>query len=340
MRERSDSSAPISPLIRKALFRNLIVATISLSSLNLWAQTLYSVTSAAGGPLVAVNPRDGSIVHRVETNVTHSWSGTIDEVGDRLFFGSGTLGMQELMTVDLNTFAVDAVPIPSSSYYRFLEHDPRSRSVLSVLNSAGGPLVAIDPRTGSMEFLINTGAEFPWSGSLDVVGNRLFVGAGGMGSQELFTVDLDALLVSSIPIPSASAYRFLEYYPRSGTLLAVTNAVGLPLVAIDPATGQVEHLVDTNVPNGWHGTLDIVGDRLFFGSGSVGSQELVTVDLGSLTTRSVSISYPGLFTFLEYASPSQLDSVAIPSMTTAGLVIFILLLTTLGGMMIRQWKRA
>lgn len=297
------------------------------------AQVL-SVTTAPGYPVVRIDAASGAILPLFPTNVTSAHPGlnAYDSVGHQLFFLTGTIGSQQLVVANLTTGSVNLLPIADASAYVFFEYDPASGRIIALTNAPGFPLVAIDPVTGVVETLLTTNvtSAHPGLSAFDPTERRLHFLTGFIGSQSLVTVDLDTAAITSVPIPRTDAYVFFEYDPVTERIVSVADGAGFPLLSIDPATGVVQTLFLTNVTSAHPGlsVIDISTQRLFFLTGSVGSQELVTVDIPTGSVSSVSIAMsPAVFVFFE-GDFSNAES--IPALSTAVLLILTAIIAGFG----------
>ena len=317
----------------------LVLAWVSLPGAALLSQTIYSLTSGSGFPVVAIDPATGVVQPLVNTNAPDAAFGlsTLDVAGRRLFFLSGSAGSQVLFIVNLQDRTVASVPIPNPFSYVFFEFDPPSGKILSLTSGPGFPVVSIDPATGVVQPLVNTNAPDASGGfsALDVAGRRLFFLSGSAGSQVLFTVNVQTRTVSSVPIPNPFLYLFFEFDPTSGKILSVSSGPGTPVVTIDPGTGAVQPLVNTNAAGVAFETsaLDVVGRRLFFLAGSVGSQVLFTVNVQTRTVTTVSIPSPVLYIFFEFDPTAA--AIPIPIDRTA-LIALVCGLAAIGCRMLRR----
>jgi len=295
---------------------------------------LYSVTNAPGMPLVRIDADSGVVTTLGPTNLPHPdfLFNTFDIPGQRLFLLTGTIGSQVLQIIDVTTVTVTSVPIPSSAAYDdFFEYDPATAALYSLLNAPGTPLVRIDPATGSIQTVAMTNLPIPDMGfsTFDPIGGRLFLLTGGAGAQVLDIINVRTGSVTTQPIPSSSPYlNFFEYDPQSGYLYSLTAAPGVPLVRIDPRTGVVQQLIDTNLPqlDAGFSTFDIVDGTLFLLGGTVGAQVLeeISVRTGAVTSVSVAIPYSYL-SFFEFANQPQ--SIDVPFQSPVWLALLALALS-------------
>jgi hypothetical protein len=176
-----------------------------------------------------------------------------------------------------------------------------AQSLLSVMWSAGGPLVRIDPATGAVTPLMNTKADQLSFGTFDPIHRRLFLLDGIIGTQKLVITTLNARTSTSIPVPASNAYTFFEYDPVTDRILSVMMAPGFPLVAINPNDGTVETLLLTNAqPDFGFSAFDPVSRRLFYLNGVVGAQSIVTVDLAKRMASGWPIFRSSPYVFFEY----------------------------------------
>jgi len=276
------------------------------------AQTLYSVATSPGAPLLAIDPPSANVrTVATSTGATQAAFGpsAIDPAGRRLFFfgapGGGSTLLPGIFTVDLTSGATTSHYIQGSAGpMRSLEYDPSTRKLLYVANVSGAPLASIDPDTGILTVLIaSTGSTGSSLSAFDPASRRLFfLGAAGItgGSiPTLFTVELATLAVSSRPVASDSL-AFFRYDPVSGALIGVSNAPGVPVVSIDPNTGLVTTLVaSTGAARADFGALDSAGRKLYF-EGLLGlAQGLFTIDLATRTASSASIARTDAYVFLQ-----------------------------------------
>lgn len=276
------------------------------------AQTLYSVASSPGAPLLAIDPSSAKVrTVAMTTGATQAAFGpaAIDPAGRRLFFfgapGGGSTVLPGIFTVDLTSGTATSHYIQGTAGpMRFLEYDPFTRKLLFVANATGAPLASIDPETGVLTTLLaSTGATGAFLSAIDAVGRRLFfigaVGITGGSVPTLFTVDLATLAVSNRPVATDSL-AFFRYDPVSGALIGVSNAPGVPVVSIDPNTGLVTTLVaSTGAARADFGALDSAGGKLYF-EGLLGlAQGLFTVDLATRTASSASIARTDGYVFLQ-----------------------------------------
>lgn len=306
----------------------LCVAVIVASSLAAHAQSLLSVTSSIGSPVVRVDPATGSAQTVLATGATAPdfGLGTFDPVRRRLFFLNGFVGAQELVTVDLTSSSVTTVPVAIPAAYLFIQYDQATGRIFSVTNAPGTPLVAIDPSTGASATLLVTGIASPDFGlrAFEPVSRRLYFLSGPPAAQNLVTIDLSTNGVSVHPIPLAGSYLFFEFDPATGRVLSLTNQPGSPLIAIDPATGSTQTLFNTGAPQPDFGlsAIDVVGHQLFFLNGPVGSQSLFTVNLTAQTASSVPAAMLASYLLFE------VDPAPIPAFTSAMLGLLALTLVT------------
>jgi len=117
-------------------------------------------------------------------------------------------------------------------------------------------------------------------------------------------------------------------------ILSVTSQTGSPVVSIDPATGTVQPLFNTNASaaNFGFSAFDPASRRLYFLSGSVGTQQLVIADLNSSTVTTRSIAIPAAYIFFELEGPA----VSIPTLSFTLLVVMAGAMAAVGSLMLRR----
>jgi hypothetical protein len=285
---------------------------LGVGSLSVHAQTLYSVASSPGAPLLAIDPASAKVrTVATTTGATQAAFGpsAIDAEGRRLFFfgapGGGSTVLPGIFTVDLTSGTTTSHWIQGSAGpIRFLEYDPVTRKLLFAGNTTGAPVASIDPETGILTTLLPaTGSTGAFASAIDPAGRRFFftgaVGITGGSVNTLFTVDLATLAVSSRPI-AVDSLAFFRYDAASGSLIGVSNAPGVPVVSIDPNTGLVTTLVaSTGAVRADFGALDPAGGKLYFESLSGLTQALFTVDLPARTASHASIARTDGYVFLQ-----------------------------------------
>ena len=211
---------------------------------------LLSVTSAAGSPLVAINPIDGSRQTLFATNAPATGVSAFDPATRRLFYlNSAAFGLnQSIVTVNLTTSVATGQPIFRNSFYLFFEYDPVTQRVLSVVSEPGMPVVSIDPAGGPVQTLFNTGAptSFGALSAIDVTGRRLYFQIGDLDNQSLITADLAHSSSSSVSIAESNLlYMTLDFEsaasitaaPAIGTIDLIVLAGALAVIAL-MATGS------------------------------------------------------------------------------------------------------
>jgi hypothetical protein len=305
------------------------------------AQTLYSVSSGPGFPIVAIDPNTGSVQTLQPTGAFSGVSSisAFDPFGRRLFFLIDAAGVQTLVVVNVQTGAVATHPIPlAGGSYAFLEYDTATRTLYSVASTPGFPLVTIDPNTGAVQTLQPTGSFTGVSSisAFDPFGRRLFFLVDASGVQTLVVVNVQTGTVATHPIPLAGgSYAFLEYDPTTRTLYSVGSTPGFPLVTIDPDTGAVQIVQPTGAFSGIFSSsaLDPSGRRLFFLVDAAGVQTLVVVDLATGTVTTHAITVPGgIVVFLEFAG----SLMNVPVMSSFGRILALLALGLAGHFLARQ----
>ena len=100
------------------------------------------------------------------------------------------------------------------------------------------------------------------------------------------------------------------------------------MVSIDPTTGAVQNLFNTNISFPWFGfsAFDPVSRRLYFLSGGAGSQQLVIADLVSSTVTTRSIAIPASYIFFEFRS----FATSIPTLRSTLLLLLVVAMATIG----------
>ncbi|HEY6138988.1 MAG TPA: hypothetical protein VI670_14600 [Thermoanaerobaculia bacterium] len=174
--------------------------------------------------------------------------------------------------------------------------------ILSVTSQAGSPVVSIDPATGTVQPLFNTNTSALAFGisAFDPASRRLYFLSG---AQQLVIADLISSTVTTRSIAISGSYIFFEWDAANGRILAVTSQAGSPVVSIDPATGTVQSLFNTNAGSLAFGysAFDPASRRLYF---LTGAQQLVIADLNSSTVTTRSIAISGLYIFFEWDAAS------------------------------------
>ena len=306
---------------------------ITLWGVQTSAQSLLSVTSQAGAPVIKINPATGTAQTVISTGApTPDFGlGTFDPLHRRLFFLDGPSGSQSLIIVDLNALTVTAKPIAMPASYLFLEYDAANDRVLSVTSAASAPIVSINPSTGATLTLLSTGASSPDFGlsAFDPIARRLYFLDGPIGAQSVVTLNLATQAASTVAIPIPANYLFFEWDSLSGRILAVTSQAGGPLLGIDPATGASQTILTTGATNANFGlsAIDTVGRRLFFLSGPAGAQSLFTVNLSSNAASSVPAAIPASYLLFEF---EPLSGANIPALESVGLMVLALGLAFIG----------
>lgn len=287
---------------------------------------LISVTGGPGFPAVRIDVTSGAVQTLVPTGATSAYGGlsAFDPAGHRLFFLTGAIGTQQLVTVNVATGSVTSVPIPSPSSYVFFEFDQTTGRVLAVTNAPGFPLLSIDPATGVVQPLVLTNTS-PWLSAIDNATRRLFLGTGSTGTQTLVTVDLTTFAITSVPIPRPDDHTLFEYDPVTARIIAVTNGPGVPVLSINPSTGSITSLVSTGAssPLSGLGAFDPASRRFFF---LTGSQTLFTVNVDLLTVTTTSIPSADPFIFFE---GDFVGLQAIPTLSNAMMLLLAILLAML-----------
>lgn len=306
----------------------LSILLVAFATASVHGQVL-SVTTAPGYPVVRIDAASGAILPLFPTNVTSAHPGlnAYDNVGHQLFFLTGFIGSQQLVVANLTTGSVNLLPIADASAYVFFEYDPATGRIIALTNGPGFPLVAIDPITGVVESLLTTNvtSAHPGLSAFDPTERRLHFLTGFVGSQSLVTVDLDTSAIASVPIPRTDAYVFFEFDTANDRIVSVANGSGFPLLDIDPATGHVQTLFLTGATSAHEGlsVIDTSTQRLFFLTGSIGTQRLVTVNIPTGSVSSVSIAMsPAVFVFFE---GDFANAESIPALSTT----MVLLLTAM-----------
>jgi hypothetical protein len=282
----------------------LFVSALSLLLIeHVAAATIMSVTSAPGLPVVSIDSSTGAVRRILNTNLATIFFelSAFDPVTRQLYVVSGDT--QQLVVIDLNGNFVTSKSIAIPGSYIFFEWDPASRRILAATSEVGLPVVSIDPATGVIQRLLNTNVTsvaFHFS-AFDPVTRRLYLLSAAPGTQKLIIVDLLLNTVSEKSITIAANYVFFEWDALGRRILAVTSAAGLPVVAIDPVTGSVQTLLNTNVESASFGfsAFDPVSHQLYFLSGDAGAQQLVVVDLPSKTVATKLIAIPDNYVFFE-----------------------------------------
>jgi Tol biopolymer transport system component len=303
----------------------------------MYGSSLLSVTSEAGFPVVSIDPPSGVVQHLFNTNVATAdfGYGTFDPSSRQLYFLSGSVGSQQLVTADLNSMTATSRSIAMAAAYLFFEWDPAGRKILALTSQPGTPLVSIDPATGAVQHLFDTNAasvSFGFS-AFDPSSRQLYFLSGSVGSQQLVTADLNSMTVTSRSIAMAAAYIFFEWDPAGRKILALTSQPGTPLVSIDPLTGVIQNLFNTNTSAVSFGlsAFDPLSRQLYFLSGTAGSQQLVTADLGSMTVTSKSIAMPAFYLFFEW----NVTATSIPTLQEWSLLMLIVSLAAAGVFVLR-----
>jgi hypothetical protein len=187
--------------------------------------------------------------------------------------------------------------------------------ILSVTSQAGSPVVSIDPATGTVQPLFNTNTSALAFGisAFDPASRRLYFLSGGVGTQQLVIADLNSSTVTTRSIAISGLYIFFEWDAASGRIIAVTSQAGSPVVSIDPATGTVQPLFNTNAGSLAFGysAFDPLSRRLYF---LTGAQQLVIADLNSSTATTRSIAIASLYIFFELDAPAA----SIPTLGSSG----------------------
>lgn len=319
----------------------LLLTILSFGGIRFASAQVLSVTTEPGLPVVRIDVESGARQPLVVTGLTQATSGlnTFDPVQRRLFLLRGAIGTQELVIVDLNlrTIAFRSIALAPPFGYTFFEWDPSTGRVLALTNQPGLPVVSIDPATGAVQQLLTTGAGDANGGinAYDPATRRLFFLTGGNNAQNIVTVHLNTSSVTQSAIADPASYTHFEYDPATARVLSVRNGPGYPLVSIDPATGNVQTLVLTNATSAHPALAAIDGEarRYYFLSGSIGSQQLMRVNLTTLSVSSVSIAMPqDAYIFFE----QDMHLPAIPLADEKGLLILSLALTAIGVWAVRR----
>jgi hypothetical protein len=208
---------------------------------DLVAGRLLAATTASGIPIVAIDPDTGS----VQTLMFAAFAGGLrfevsayDAVHRRLFFLGDLGGVPQLITADLATDSAIARPIPTSGTYLFFEYDRLADRIIAATTAAGRPVVSIDPSSGAVLPLVNTGfsgaVRFEVS-TLDVLGRRLYFLGDIGGVPQLVTVALGTGSTQVQPIPTEGTYLFVEFAPAPSAI-PMLSPLSLGILAVCFAT--------------------------------------------------------------------------------------------------------
>jgi hypothetical protein len=190
------------------------------------------------GIVLQIDPQTGATRSEVGNFITYSITATaFDPVGRRLFAINGDPG-PTLQILELDTGHLTLHPIPSVRSFGFLTWDPVSRQLLSATSELGVPIVSIDPSTGSVLPLFETGSPtLPFQSALDPVGRRLFflsfvpLPSGG-SSWSLYTASLVDRSVRAVALESGTDYLFLQFVTSLITGVPILGFAGVTALTL------------------------------------------------------------------------------------------------------------